>query len=94
MEIEKLISVLEETLILLRSSESSDYSSMPVDEMIEKLAIELEKAGSSQAMDAELLSFLFAPTGPIQETAIDNGWGEEFLRISKVVDQFTGESSS
>ena len=67
---------------------------MPVDEMIGKLAIELEKAGSSQAMDAELLSFLFAPTGPIQETAIDNGWSEEFLRISKVVDQFTGRSSS
>jgi hypothetical protein len=89
MEIEKLISVLEEILVYLRRSESSDYSNTSVEEMIEKLETELAKAIGSQPVDAESLGFLFAPTGPIQETAIDNGWGDEYLRISDVVDQFT-----
>ena len=88
MEIEKLIVALEETLVYLRNSQSSDYTHMSVDEIIEKLEPELAKAKASKSMDVKLLSFLFAPTGAIQDTAIDNEWGEEYLRISDVVDQF------
>lgn len=28
------------------------------------------------------LQFLFAPTGPLQETSTGNGWPEEFLALS------------
>ena len=28
------------------------------------------------------VSILFAPTGPIQETAISSGWGDEFLAVA------------
>ena len=86
MEIEKLISALEEVLALLRSSESSDYSHMSVGQIIKKIELEMARIKISEPVDTELLSLLFAPTGAIQETAIDNGWGEEFLRISEFVD--------
>jgi hypothetical protein len=43
-------------------------------------------------VDVDLLDRLFAPIGVIQEISIDNGWGTKFLRISEVVDQFTGTS--
>jgi len=88
-EVEKLISALEEILIFLRDSESSDYSHTSVEEIIDKLESELAKATTSQPVNTKLLGFLFGPTGPIQETAIDNGWGMEYLRISDVIDQFT-----
>jgi len=70
MEIEKLISALEE--------------------IIRRLEAEINKARNAKPVDVILLDRLFAPTGVIQETSIDNGWGTKFLRISEVVDQFIG----
>ncbi len=92
MEIEKLVSALEEVLALLRSSGSSDYSHMSVSQIIKELELEQARIKISEPIDAKLLSLLFAPTGAIQETAIDNDWGEEFLKISEVVDQFVGRN--
>ena len=90
MEVEKLISALEETVTFLQNSHSSNWANMPVEEIIQGLESEIAKAKNSQPIDAKLLGFLFAPTGAIQDTAIDNGWGDEFLRISDIVDEFTG----
>jgi hypothetical protein len=89
MEVEKLISALEEALSHLRNSKSSSWAQMPVEEIIEKLESEITKARISQRVDARLLGLLFAPTGAIQEISIENIWTNEFLRISEVVDQFT-----
>ena len=88
MEFGILISALEETLSYLRNSQSSDWASMSVDEIVDELESEIAKVRNSGPIDAKHLSFLFAPTGVIQETSTDNGWGDEFLRISKIVDQF------
>jgi len=89
-EIEKLIAALEDAIRYLRVSGSSAWASMSVDEMIQALETELAKCRDSGRYDAHNLAFLFAPTGPLQEAAIDNGWGEEYLRISADIDQFTG----
>lgn len=89
MEIEKLVSALEETISLLRNSRSSDWSSLSAEEIIRRLEAEVGKAKNSKPMDINLLDRLFAPTGVIQEISISNGWGTMFLRISKVVDEFT-----
>jgi hypothetical protein len=89
MEIEKLVSALEETLAVLQNSRSSYWANMSVEEIIHRLDVEITRARSSQLIDAKLLDLLFAPTGAIQDTAIDNKWGEEFLRISEIVDRFT-----
>lgn len=62
---------------------------MSVEDIIQELESEIVKAKNSQPIDLKLLSTLFAPTGAIQEISIDNGWGDEFLRISALIDQFT-----
>ena len=89
MEIEKLISTLEDTIAFLRNSQSSAWAQMSVEEIVQALEAEITKLMISQPMDAKLLGFLFAPTGAIQETSIDNGWGNDFLRIAAIVDEFT-----
>jgi hypothetical protein len=90
MDVERLISALEETISYLRKSQSSDWSSIPVEEIIRRLEAEINQARNAKPVDVVLLDRLFAPTGVIQETSIDNGWGTKFLRISEVVDQFIG----
>ena len=92
MEVEKLISALEETLSFLQNSQSSAWAHMSVEEIITGLETEISRAKNSQPIDAKFLSLLFAPTGAIQETSIDNGWGNDFLRISEVIDEFTASS--
>ena len=87
--VEKLITALEGTILFLRNSQSSDWASVSVEEIIPQLEAEINKAGKSQPINANLLSLLFAPTGAIQEIAIDNGWGNEFLRVSQIIEQFT-----
>ena len=89
MEIENLIYALEETISSLKTSQSSAWSDMPVEEIIRRLEREAAKARNLKPMDVILLERLFAPTGVIQEISIDNGWGAKFLRIAEVVDQFT-----
>jgi len=89
MDAKKLISALEETISFLHNSQSSDWAPMSVEEIIQQLEAEIAKIKKSQPFDARLLGFLFAPTGAIQETSIDNGWGDDFLRISEIVDEFT-----
>jgi hypothetical protein len=89
MEIEKLIFALEETIVFLRRSQSSVWANLSTDEIIQELKSEITKAKNSQPNDVQLLASLFAPTGAIQETSIDNSWGDDFLRISGIVDHFT-----
>lgn len=89
MEIDNLVSTLEKTLSFLRESESSFWSSLSVEELISKLEDELHKSENSQQIDLGQLKFLFAPIGPIQDTSIDNGWGDQYLEISEVIDRYT-----
>jgi hypothetical protein len=89
MEIEKLISALEETISYLRRSQPLHPSHMSIEEIIRRLEAEVGKAKNSKPVNINLLDRLFAPTGVIQEISIDNGWGRMFLRISEVVDEFT-----
>ena len=90
MEVEKLISALEETISYLQESESSGWLSMPIEDLIRRLEAEITKARNAKLVDVSLLERLFAPTGALQETSIDNGWGSTFLRISEIVDEFIG----
>ncbi len=88
MEVERFIFALQEAISFLRQSKSSDWSSMPTDEIIRRLEAEINKVRNLKPVDVDLLDRLFAPTGVIQEISIENGWGTKFLRISEVVDQF------
>ena len=90
MEVEKLVSAVEETISYLRKSQSSVWSNMPVEEIIRRLETEIARARNLKPVDADFLDRLFAPTGAIQEISIDNEWGTSFLRLSEVVDEFIG----
>lgn len=86
---EELSSVLQETILFLQNSQSSDWANMSVEEMIQELASILASIKSAEFVDVQQLGQLFAPTAAIQETAIDNGWGDDFLRIAAIVEQYT-----
>lgn len=79
---------LEQTIAYLKHSEDPIYSHSTVAEIIQQLEEEIVKIKNSQPIDKNRLSLLFAPTGGIQETSIDNGWGQEFLELSSVVDNY------
>ena len=90
MEVDKLVLALERTLSFLRESESSDWASLSVEEVVRQLADELGKARNSQLLDLKKLRYLYAPTGSLQEISIYNGWGKEFIEISNTIDHFIG----
>lgn len=75
--------VIAETIELLRSSTDSLYTHHNVDEIMVALQAIQTKFEQTRQLDQAQLDLLFAPTGSIQEIAIDNGWGEEFLQIHK-----------
>jgi len=88
-----LIAALQETISYLHKSKSSVWAGISVDEIVQDLESEIAKSQNSLRPDTNLLKLLFAPTGTIQDTSIDNNWGDEFLRISQIVDQFTTSGS-
>ena len=83
MEIDDIISALEKTLYFLHQSDSSDYAHLSAEELIKQIEFELDKIKNFGVIDKKQLSYLFAPTSSLQETSIDNGWGEEFLELSR-----------
>ncbi len=89
MEIDNLIVALEKTLSFLRQSESSNWAGLSCEEVIKQLEVEMNKAKNSQIVDLHKLGYLYAPTSSIQEISIDNGWGNEFLEMSKIIDSYT-----
>ena len=89
-EEEKLVSALEETISYLQESEPSGWASIPLEDLIRRLEAEITKARNARPVDVNFLERLFAPTGALPETSIDNGWGTKFLRISEIVDECIG----
>ena len=89
MEVDSLVLALEKTLSLLRESESSVWAGLSVEEVISRLEGELYQAGNSQPIDLKQLGLLFGPTGTLQGISIDNGWANECLELSKMMDGYT-----
>ena len=83
----ELINTLEETIFYLNKSNDSIYSMNTVEEIKIALKESISKIKKNEKIDKGGLEMLFAPTGAIQETAIDNGWGEEYLKISENIDK-------
>jgi hypothetical protein len=80
----ELVEVLRETRAMLAlpdnefmwsSWEDADAALAEVDGLIRQL-----EAGVLP--DRLAITILYAPTGPIQETAISSGWGDEFLVLA------------
>ncbi len=86
-----LISALEKTIKLLENSEDSAWANYSVDEAKEILQSELENYKQTREISSSAksrINFLFLPTSALQEISIDNGWGDEYLEISDIIDGF------
>jgi hypothetical protein len=79
---------LQRTLDLVQESRSSLWAQYETEEIARHLQSALDALAAGTEVDVSLLRQLFAPTGAIQDTSVDNGWGDEFLVLGGVVDAF------
>jgi hypothetical protein len=75
--------------LLARDDVNTIWSGYAADELRAEVARLLARAESGEPLaDSErgLARYLFLPTGPLQETAISSGWGDEFLGLADRAD--------
>ena len=78
--------VLQDTNRLVASSEESDlcgFSPKKISSVLEQAIAAIDQ---KKEVDAATLRMHFAPTGPIQETAMSNRWSDEYLRLASEFD--------
>jgi len=82
----ELRAILEECLHYTDLSEDSVWSCMDVSEIRFSLKKAIGRLENRKKVRLRSLSFLFLPTGPLQEVSISNGWAEEFLELAAKFD--------
>jgi hypothetical protein len=87
MHTDSLRRALERTCELLFSSEESIWSPLSPKEVADNLMLILSAIDRGHSLDRVALSAEFAPTGTIQEIAMENGWHDEYMRLAAVVDR-------
>jgi len=87
-----VVTALRRTIELVESSRTSLYAQDTVEDIAERLRSAVRALESGERVDGSGLGLLFAPTGSIQETSLANGWGEEYLALSDVIDAFLDKS--
>ena len=88
-----LIGILKRNLELTRASQESDWSCMTAAEIAATLEHEINSLQSGSFVDRHELKMLFAPTGPLQETAMANNWSNEYLKLSGMFDELIEKKS-
>ena len=83
-----LSNVLREVRVLLSESQDSAWAVVAVSELVATIDKQIASLNATQMCRIMDLKQIFAPTGPLQETAIDNGWGDRFLELSTEFDRF------
>jgi hypothetical protein len=81
-----LTQVLEQTLVHLEKSEDSIWSDMDVGETVNLINKQLQLLKSSGKVNVSKLNYLFLPTAPLQEIAMENGWVDEYLKLAEQFD--------
>lgn len=82
----KQVIALNEFLVLLKSSSDATFAGKTVKELKREVEAIKDDINLGRPVDKKQLGSLVAPTGSLQETAIDNGWSEAFLRIANQLD--------
>lgn len=88
---EELFSAFEKIIELLENSEDTIWANYTVVEAKEILQTELKNYKQTQKLSDSAkyrINFLFLPTGALQEISIDNGWGNEYLKIADIFDKY------
>ncbi len=81
-----LNAVLARCRELSAASQDVLYSSTGTAEIVLILDPAISCIRHGAELDREELKLLFAPTGALQETAMDNGWSDEYLLLSEDFD--------
>lgn len=87
---QQLIEVLLRCREFAKASQDAAWSSMTVSEIVGVLDRGIEAIERGMEWNRDELKMLFAPTGDLQETAIANGWDENYLSLSKRFDDVIG----
>jgi hypothetical protein len=82
-----LVDVLKGCRELAQASEDSIWSSTGVPEIVAILDRGIESLERGAELNRDELKLLFAPTGALQETSMDNGWSNEYLLLSAKFDR-------
>jgi hypothetical protein len=88
-QFEQPMNAILKTIELLQNSNDSPFahsSVVEVSAILQDLQLQIEQTSLA---DKTKLDFLFAPTGSLQEIAIHNGWGNEFLSLAAEIDKIT-----
>jgi len=79
---QELIAVLKECPAYVEVSDDSDYAGEGVDRIAKRLRRDIARFEKGKRIIRFRLKLLFLPTGPLQDTSIDNGWGDEFVALA------------
>jgi hypothetical protein len=84
---------LEKIIKYLSQSKDSIYANKSVFEINESIKAIINKINNENKIEINIIKMLIAPTGSLQEISIDNGWGEEFIKITNEIEKIMLEES-
>jgi len=80
----KMIRVLTHLAEFLQNSEESLYAEETPEQLLKIVNVNLTSMQTSGTFDClEKMQSLFLPTASLQDISIDNGWGEQYIELSK-----------
>ena len=86
-----MIDLLSRTKTRIDSSDEAWYAGLSPAEIGMDLSIAIDALESGSEFDHNHIKTHFAPTGTIQETAMDSGWHDEYMQISRRFDSIIEE---
>lgn len=80
----KMVKVLSYLVDFLEDSNESTYANESPKELLKIVTSNLKSVQSSGYLcTPELMIDMFLPTASLQEIAMDNGWGEQYIELSE-----------
>ena len=83
-----LVAKLDATSRLVEKSEFGLVAGITKEHALSALAKLRRQLMEKDSMDVMEARMLFAPTGGLEEVAMQNGWGRQFLELAQEVDRF------
>jgi hypothetical protein len=90
---ERLCENLEKLYQLLVQSNDSAWSNESASKVAENVKCIYSDLKVGKRIDISRFLIQKLPTGPIDDIAIDNGWGDEWIEISKVLDECLSDNN-
>jgi hypothetical protein len=89
-----LIEVLAECRNLTNLSQDAPWCPVGIQEVLAVLDRGIAAIEGRSEVNRDELKLVFAPTGALQDTAIANGWGDEYLSLAARFDTLIREDAA